>query len=420
LLLLGGQPFSATTTQELALQMTFRQRKLDFTPGSRFFYSNTGYILLALIAERVSGMSLNAFTRQRIFEPLGMPQSVYRTQPDMPIGNRALGYAPKRTGGFVVSMSDWVQYGDGGLHTSLEEMHRWDESFYSGAVGGPAFLTEMHRTGKLNDGTALIYARGLEVDRYRGLRQVRHGGDSVGYHANLLRFPDQRTSIALFCNVEEIDQYTLADLVADIVLEGRFPQPKRVDPPPAPSLPIGRFVGDYFDSSIDEVLAVTEEDGGLVLRYVHLTLPLISLGPTTFMAKDIPSSRIEFAVRGNSPARAVRVKLYANEADEAPVQARRVTNAVPVGLHRFAGTYHSRELGVSWKLAVIDEQLTLVETPQIVLPISGPLRPAMTRSSFHSAAGLLRFTYDAAGHASGFDLSFNRMQGIRFDRVGRP
>jgi CubicO group peptidase (beta-lactamase class C family) len=416
LLLLGGHDFGEFTTQELALQFTFRQRGLDFTPGSRFFYSNTGYILLALIAERVSGQSLDARTRRHIFDALGMPQSQYRVRPDLPIPNLALGYKAKDEGGFAVRMSDWVQIGDGGLHTSIEELAKWDKNFYSAKVGGPAFVKEMHRTGKLNDGTPLIYARGLEVDRYRGLRQVRHGGDSIGYHANILRFPDQQATVALLCNVDEIDQYTLSSQVADIILENAFTQPKLVDPPHAPSLPIERFVGDYFDPAIDQVVSIRPEDSQLVLRYVHLRLPLVSTGPTSFMVDGIPLSRVEFFVHGKSRAHAVRVKLYADESDESPVQARRFTPATQTDPGQFSGSFHSADLGVDWQLSVIDQQLTLNAGSQIVLPIAGPLSPAMTSSSFHSAAGLVRFTHNAAGQVDGFTLSFNRMRGIRFDR----
>jgi CubicO group peptidase (beta-lactamase class C family) len=415
LLLLGGHDFGEFTTQELALQLAYRQRGLDFTPGSRFLYSNTGYILLALIAERVSGESLDALTRRQIFDPLGMPRSRYRVRPDQPIPNLALGYKAQDEGGFAVRMSDWVQIGDGGLQTSIGELAKWDENFHSAKVGGPAFVKEMHRTGKLSDGTPLIYARGLEVDRYRGLRQVRHGGDFVGYHANILRFPDQQATIALLCNADDIDQYTLSNEVADIVLEKAFTQPKLVDPPHAPSLPVERFVGDYFDRTLDQVVSVRSEDGQLVLRYVYLRLPLMSTGPTSFVVDGIPLSRVEFSLHGQSRAQAVRVKLYADELDEAPVQARRFTPA-QTDPHQFSGAFHSAELAVDWHLSVIDQQLTLDDGKQIVLPIAGPLSPAMTNSSFHSAAGLMRFTRDATGQVDGFTLSFNRMRGIRFDR----
>jgi hypothetical protein len=302
-------------------------------------------------------------------------------------------------------------------------MQRWDENFYHAQVGGPAFIQEMLRRGRLNDGRQLIYARGLQVDRYRGLARVRHGGDWIGYHANIERFPEAHTSVALECNLDPIDQYGLSQKVIDIVLEKEFTQPAPVDPPPAPSLPANRFVGEYYSKAAQEVVAIVEEEGGLVLKLLYLSLPLVALGPTTFTLQDVPSARLEFAVQGDAQAHALTLRLDKDDPDTSPLQANRYTPVTPADVAPYLGTFHSPELDVTWSV-VLDESGHLAvddndATP--ALPITGPLNPVFV-DSFYGQAGYLRFTRDAAGAINGFNMSYNGMLDFRFDldKSARP
>jgi CubicO group peptidase (beta-lactamase class C family) len=417
LLLLSSHDYPEVTTEAQALDIIARQQKLDFPTGTQYRYSNTGYFLLALIVKRVSGQDLNAFSRERIFNPLGMPNAVWRDRFDKPIANLARGHAPDGEGGFVEYMSNWEQIGDGALHLSIGEARKWDENFYHAQVGGPELIEEMLRRGKLNNGRQLIYARGLQVDSYRRLRRVRHGGDWVGYHSNLVRFPDQHTSVALMCNSEGIDQYELSTKVIDIVLEDVFTQPKPEDPPPTPSLPIERFVGQYYSSSHQQIFDIVVEDGVLLLKLHYIVLPLIAKGPTTFYLDDIPNSLVEFGVSGAAPAQSLTFIIDLDEPDLPPVRASRfapVTAPVPSA---FVGTYSSRELGVSWELAAVDGQLAVKDGPAFAaLPLAGPLSPANQTDAYFGAAGLLRFTRDGEAQVNGFKLAFNGSIDFQFER----
>jgi CubicO group peptidase (beta-lactamase class C family) len=424
LLTLGGILESEVVTEQQTLDFITRQRKLNYTPGARYAYSNTGYFLLSIVIERVTGKPFNTFMREQFFNPLGMPRSIFRDRHDMTIPNAALGYVPVDGGQYEVAVTNWDSVaGGGGLYTSIEEIQKWDENFFHPVVGGPGFVTEMHRTGTLSNGQRLIYARGLQVDRYRGLRRVRHGGDWTGFHSQILRFPDQHTSVALFCNADGIDQYALSTNVADIVFENDFTEPAPTEPPPAPSLPIDRFVGEYFSgTTTQEVYKVQIEGGALHLQYLFLNLPLTSIGPTTFTVDGLPRSRVEFLVKGADKAHAVRVKFVGDEPDQAPIPADRFSPAAPGNPNEFAGTFYSPELDVRWTLEVpaADPRLSLVADPdEIVLPLPGPLNPAMN-DAFYGAAGFLRFTRNAAGQVDGFQLSFNGPIDFRFDKVKGP
>src|SRR5712664_4018519 len=223
---LAGINTDSVTIDEDALQMVFRQKALNFAPGSDWLYSNTGFFLLSVIVKRVSGKTLREFAAENIFVPLEMTHTQYRDDHTSLIANRALAYDEKeKKDGYTLNVSYFEQTGDGAVHTSVEDLLKWDENFYSPRVGGKEFLAEIQERGKLNDGKVLEYAKGLFLQDYRGLHTVSHGGSWGGYRAELLRFPDQHFSVACLCNVGNAGPTRRARQVADIYL-GNLMKPR--------------------------------------------------------------------------------------------------------------------------------------------------------------------------------------------------
>src|SRR5467141_1474353 len=216
---LAGVNTDSVTTDEDALEMIFRQKAPNFAPGSEWLYSNTGFFLLSVVVKRVSGKTLREFAAENILAPLAMTHSQYRDDHTSLIPNRAMAYdAREKGGGYNLNVSYFEQTGDGAVHTSVEDLLKWDENFYSGQIGGKEFLSEIQEQGKLNDGKVLDYAKGLRIADYRGLRTVSHGGSWGGYRAELLRFPEQHFSVACLCNLGSARPSNRAQRVADIYL----------------------------------------------------------------------------------------------------------------------------------------------------------------------------------------------------------
>jgi CubicO group peptidase (beta-lactamase class C family) len=214
---LAGINIDSVTTDEDALQMIVRQKALNFAPGSDWLYSNTGFFLLSVIVKRTSGKTLREFAAENIFTPLEMTHTQYRDDHASLIANRAMAYdAKEKGGGYSLDVSYFEQTGDGAVHTSVEDLLKWDENFYSGQIGGKDFLSEIQEQGKLNDGKVLDYAKGLFIGDYRGLHTVSHGGSWGGYRAELLRFPEQHFSVACLCNLGNASPSNRAHRVADI------------------------------------------------------------------------------------------------------------------------------------------------------------------------------------------------------------
>jgi len=207
------------------LSLAARQKHLNFDPGAEYNYSNTGYVLLGVIVQRVTGKSLRQFAAEQIFTPLAMSVSHFHDDHNQPVRGRAFAYSPVAGGGWRINVWNNDVVGQGGLMTTVEELQKWDENFYTGTVGGPGFLARQLERGRLNNGTTLTYAFGLEVTSYRGLPLVEHSGSTGGYRTDITRFPTQHTSVVTMCNVSTADAVALAHRVADVVLGDRFTQP---------------------------------------------------------------------------------------------------------------------------------------------------------------------------------------------------
>src|SRR6266480_1498227 len=209
-------------TEKDILDMVSRQRTLNHRPGEEYLYTNTGYVLLAVIVKRVTGQSLGEFAEANIFKPLGMTKTHFYEDSSMIINDLVDGYLTK-AGGFKKAMPADNFVGSGSLLTTVEDLARWDENFYDKRVGGPAVIEQMLTPGVIKNDPTFDYAFGLNINQYKGLRMIQHSGSRLGYRAQLMRFPDQRFSVACLCNVR-IDQDALARRIADIYLADQFKQ----------------------------------------------------------------------------------------------------------------------------------------------------------------------------------------------------
>lgn len=421
LLSLAGIDVHDVSGDEQALAIVARQAKLNFPTGSRYEYSNSGYFLLSVIVERVSGKPLAEFARERLFAPLGMTQARFRDNYALVIPGRALGYAasgasPQGEVQFSNAASDWEHTGDGALFLSVEDAFKWAENFHQPRVGGQALIDRLQQTGHLANGEPIGYARGLFVDEYRGLRRIQHAGNWIGFNAMLARYPQQHTSIAIFCNFEGAEAAGLADNVADIVLAdvlkpATAPAKTKAAGSPVASAPLARFVGSYYAESSDQIFTVKEEKGALAIYMGPMALPLVATGPASFAVTGYPVT-VTFATSGKKSAHALEFVVHGEDV----TPAKKYSPATPgaAELQAYAGTFYSQELDVTWPVVVEEGRLVVRSEPRKFVPKSEPLEPAMA-DAFSGESGFVRFTRNASGKVTGFDLSSSRMRGIHFE-----
>lgn len=299
---LAGVDDADLTTDDDALALIARQRELNFAPGEQWLYSNSGFFLASVIVKRVSGKTLARFAAERIFAPLGMTHTRFNDDHMAIIPDRATGYTPRDSGGWATAMSNFEQTGDGAVQTSIEDLQRWDENFYTGTVGGTETLASMQKPAVLNDGKQQTYALGLTVDRYRGLRTVSHGGSWAGYRAELLRFPDQHLSVSCLCNLARTNPSLLARRVAEVYLGGQMTPAadasvtaagRRRPTAPATSWSpnagdLARYAGRYESPELETTYTFSVENGTLILhRRRSAPVALTPASSDTFTAEGI-------------------------------------------------------------------------------------------------------------------------------------
>ena len=423
LFLLSGVHIDNVTTDAEALGVIAHQRDLNFAPGSDWEYSNSGYVLLSHVVKRVSGKSLKDFAAENLFRPLGMAHTAFRDDHTSLVAHRALAYDRNEKGDYVLSVSYGEENGDGMVQTTLADLQKWDENFYSGRIGGRRLVDELEAPGTLNDGRTIQYAKGLFVDAYRGLRLIWHSGGSGGYRAALYRFPDQHFSLACLCNLQTVNRSKRLRALADLYLAGAVRA--RPESGTAAVSPEGlrALTGCYRDPKTLEVWRVELRDAKLWARYEGRPVELRPLGPLEFELEDPTIARVVF-----QPAQgAGRSRLMVERMLNFPATLEAVEEVRPAApeLAVYAGDYWSDELRVTYRLAIREDALWLMEVigaDGIVhagaLP-SSAMHPVL-RDEFDLEGGPLIFSFarDEKGGVSGFTLNGFLERGMRF--VRRP
>lgn len=217
----AGGPFRLGNEDYLTIAEFYELVKtvsLRHPPNEKLTYSNLGYFLLAMLVEEVSGQSLRDYAQQHIFLPLGMKNTFFSDQPTEIVKNRASGYKPVKEGGFVTDMTNLFWVGDGGLHTTIEDMLLWDRNFYAPKVGkAPKQLQSLFMTP--NSDFEMMggnYANGQLVKEVDGTQSVAHGGGWLGVSAYYERFPEREFSTVIFCNTVGEKPWEYASKIADL------------------------------------------------------------------------------------------------------------------------------------------------------------------------------------------------------------
>ncbi len=402
---LGGMHWKDVTTSEDALDAIVRQKALNFEPGDEYLYSNSGFFLLSEIVKRVSGKTLAEFGRERIFDPLGMRHTRFLDDPQDIVPNRATGYDFTAEGELEIDMSDFEQTGDGAVYTTIEDLFLWDRNFYEARVGTSEMLARMQTPGTLQNGKNITYGLGLVMRDFRGLKSVSHGGSWAGYRAELLRFPDEKLSVACLCNLGRTDPSELARRVAAIYLGSQMTPEETPAPTDFVSLDASVLqsrAGTYWDRVSSDYLYVSAKDGKLEVEARGSSASFRPLSPTRFAAESAPAVEIAFEGESLTFRRREDTQQYSRIEPWKP-EIRE--------LEKFRGSYRSDEILGSIEVDV--ERDALVLRHRTISP--EPLKP--TRPDSFTVEGLnLNFTRDDKGEVEGFALDMGRVKGIVYTR----
>jgi CubicO group peptidase (beta-lactamase class C family) len=403
-------------TDDEVMELLARQKGLNFLPGDAFRYSNSGYRLLGLIVKRVTGQSLRTYADERIFRPLGMEHTHFHDDAGQIVKHRVAGYALTGDGKLVTRADKTEFVGDSGVMSTVDDFLLWDRNLYQDRLGKPGFLEQFLAPGKLNDGTTVPYALGLNLGEYRGLKTFWHSGSGYGgFRSMYLRFPQQQFSVVLLANStgpRGFNAYRMAYQVADLYLADTL----GLEPPERqwstePSVPISKQDLESKQRTFLDpdgapwVLTASDDDALLVTVGVFSpsTYKAGALSPVRFRSVDKSFSfEIEFQSPGANSSPTVRVQPMGGK----PFLLRHVELVSPTSeeLKRVAGSYFSDELQTTYRIEHATAQLVL-HTPN---EPDSPLKPTI-RDTFKArrSGGNLTITLVRGPNDTvhGFDLA---------------
>jgi CubicO group peptidase (beta-lactamase class C family) len=406
-------------TDDDVLSIMSRQKDLNFPPGSKHMYSNTGYTLLAQVVKRVSGQSFREFTTSRIFQPLGMRNTHFRDDHAEIVKNMAYGYVPAKDT-FRISITNFDTVGATSLLTTIEDLALWDENFYNPRVGGPEMIRQMLERGKLSDGEQLDYAFGLVIGKHRGLATVDHAGGDAGYRSDMIRFPDQHFTAVCLCNRADSNPSELTLQVAEIYLAKEMTAADKVGAGSGKTVQLApeklaAKVGTYIKAEGGQTLSITLKDDKL-----HITpgagedsYEMNALSENDFRLATAP---IDFKFEALKPGGPLR--LIVKHGEDKPEVFEAVSPFTPSTseLSSCVGFYYSEEIEPIYVMKIDDGKLvlhTLKNKPDTLRPITPDL--------FAGSIGTIRFKRNGQSQVSGFVLNADHVRNMRFQKgSGRP
>jgi len=401
---------------DMTFKLLAQQQELNFAPGDRYQYHNSGFALLAEVVERVSGQRFADYTQRHIFTPLGMTNSQFPQNNEAVIKNAAYSYY-KTADGFKKSLLNTDQIGSAGLVTTAHDMSLWARNFEDATVGSPAIFAAMREQGVLNDGTVNIYAMGQEVRPYKGFNTVSHGGRNAAYRSFILRIPEVKFSVSILSNLASFDTADIAYTIADI------------------------YLGDHPDFTDDQHEQITFTDAELKsfegtyelfpaqmlnVKAEGQKLYIQDYGQTAWTEMTYTQGRnflivgggyfsVEFPAPDAAPEKSFKFHFGKHGHFVAPEVKLAPFDADAANLSAYAGDYYSEELGTTYHLIVKDGALVAQHVRQNDITLK-PYQPDLFIASQWFITKT-QFERGAASEITGFRASGPTAENMLFTKV---
>jgi CubicO group peptidase (beta-lactamase class C family) len=402
-------------TREQLLALTLRQGQLNFLPGERYVYNNTGFILLAEIVQRLTGLDMRHFLEAEIFAPLGMSSTFLCNDHKEMIPGFAGHYNLQENGQYVKAFENVSVGGSTNIITSITDFARWLGNYVTPSVE-PDVMRGLDLIHPFNDGSPNMYACGLELWQRGGRRIWEHGGGAGGFRTEMLFVPDAGVAVGVLSNNGSMDAATLGGKLLGLLLPelgpqaqasardrraAAFSEAERKDLPGYYRLPDGLLV--KVEASENRLFILTP--------FYPVRLELVKTGEKRYRIEilnaDMEAETDEHgkvcAFTSTSPLGAMRsVKIPPMKMDEA-------------GLAEYTGLYWNEELLNMWEVGVSQGRLTFFHPhfPQISFD-------PVLKDEFSSQTEYfdkLKFIRGSDDQVIAFELSGDRAFDIRFRRV---
>jgi CubicO group peptidase (beta-lactamase class C family) len=419
LLRLAGIRGDDVITNEHILKILRRQKELNFKPGEKELYSNSGYTLLAEIVSRVSGKSFSEFMKENVFQPLGMTNTHFHEDHNHIVKNRAYSYSSNDTGYFEKATLSFANVGATNLMTSVEDLAKWIRNFENPKVGDRDLVKQMYQSGALNSGEKISYAFGLMNGEYKGLKTVGHGGGDAGFRSYYVHFPQQKFAAITLCNVNSVNIGALWNIsgaaykIADLFLADKYkPEEKKPAEDSTPNVGskiLNTYVGSYRPPS-GEIVNLTNYYGTLMMW-----------NPPGAVRMELESvSQTEFTVKGKNE-RVLIEKDSAGNVSQIVIKrenqsktAKRLPPRTFQELAEYTGRYYSEELDTSYKITIENGRLVAHHWRNEDIPLKQLTEDLFEANKWYFDE--VHFLRDKEKKINSFRVSAGRVKNLLFEK----
>ncbi len=417
LLAMAGWRLDDVITKEQVLKLVAAQKELNFEPGEEYVYCNTGFTLLAEVVSRVSGQTFAEFTRERIFDPLGMSNTLFYDDHEKIVKNRAYSYYAN-DGTFKKSVLSYANVGATSLFTTVEDLSLWAMNFQEAEVGNSSIMEQMNTLARLNNGETFGGAYGQFFNEYKGKRQIQHSGGDAGFRSYLGRFPDQGIAVSVFSNYGGSNPIALALSVADIFLEDEVAESPAVgEREEATFIELSaeileEFTGFYWNEEGAYSRKIFLKNDTLIYSRGGKDETLLApINENTFQMLNIGADvKIAFRIEGGQKSMIVTIENTDTIIHEAYTPATYSARE----LEEYTGIFYSEELSTAYEIFVKDELLVAKHSRLSDIEISPVKKDEFSGNQWFFSQ--ISFERNRENSISGMRVSSGRVRNLYFEK----
>jgi CubicO group peptidase (beta-lactamase class C family) len=418
LLAIAGTRLDDVITQDQIVKVLSKQQSLNFKPGEKYSYSNSGYTMLAEIVKSVTGQTLRQFTDSAIFKPLGMTNTHFHDDCTEIEKNRSYSYDRKDSIHFTNSILSYSNAGATSLFTNVNDMSKWVMNFYNTKVGDQQDLNTLTTHGILNSSKELSYAMGIVSDKYKGWRQYSHSGGDAGYRTYVSVFPDLKMGFMVFSNLGDVDPsnplYKMVDLfIKDTAAKKETAKTAQRDSTAAilkDTLSLKKFLGTYIDEG-GLPFSFDIQNKKLYYHIYNQNNILIKESKDTFTILSAPEIKFIFSIKGKdtladiiTPDRNYYLKKYVSDTTQ--------NDAI---LKPYTGVYYCPELDCKYGIVLNDHRLELTNSKYNNVKLTLVNKDHLINDYWW--INHLLITRNSNGNITGFEINSDRIMHLRFNKI---
>lgn len=419
LLAISGTRLDDVITQDHIVKILSKQQALNFKPGEKYSYSNSGFTMLAEIVKSVSGQTLRKFTDSAIFKPLGMINTHFHDDYTEIVRNRSYSYNRTDSIHFTNSILSYSNAGATSLFTNINDMSKWVINFYDHKVGDRSSVDMLTQKGKLNNGKELTYALGIVNNTWKGWRQYSHSGGDAGYRTHVAVFPDMKMGFIVFSNLGDFNPgqnvYAMAELfIKDTATKKeagvKKDQRDSIAAVLKDTLTLKKYMGNYIGED-GLPFSFDIKNSKLYYHIYNENNFLIQESKDTFSIPQAPEIKFIFGIKGKdtiadviTPDQLLHLKKYIKDTAQRDEM-----------LKSYTGVYYCPELDCKYGIVLKDHQLMLTNLKYNDTKLTLTGGDHLTNDNWW--INHLVMIRNSKNQITGFEVNSGRIMHLRFNKI---